>query len=101
MHGCFNVFGAGMLDHVHHLTRPEIQTIVEEEKATAFKFAGDAFAWQNLKATADEIAGLRQNVLISFGSCSFDEPRDDLRTLGLLADSIMPTLQSLPSFVQA
>jgi hypothetical protein len=85
MHGFFNVFGAGILAHVHRLARAEIQTIVEEEKAAHFKFAGDAFAWQNLKATADEIAALRQNALIAFGSCSFDEPRDDLRKLGLLA----------------
>ena len=85
MHGFFNVFGAGILAHVHRLARPEIQTIVEEEKAAHFKFVADAFAWQNLKATADEIAALRQNALISFGSCSFDEPRDDLRKLGFLA----------------
>lgn len=84
MHGFFNVFGAGILARVHPLDRQTIQTIIEDETPLDFAFTDDGFAWRGLRATSHEITVARQQALISYGSCSFDEPREDLRTLGLL-----------------
>ena len=38
----------------------------------------------DLSVATDRIRETRDRRAISFGSCSFDEPRDDLRGLGLL-----------------
>ena len=46
--------------------------------------AADALRWRSLAASAAEVADARQQAALSFGSCSFDEPRDDLRDLGWL-----------------
>jgi hypothetical protein len=84
MHGFLNVFGAGILAHVHDLDQRQIEAIVEDEDAAHFTFMPDAFAWQDLRATTEQIATIRARALITYGSCSFDEPRDDLAALGWL-----------------
>ena len=84
MHGFLNVFGGGMLAHVHHLTMAELQTIIAEENAAAFTFSANTFTWQNLAVNTAQIQSLRQTKLTTYGSCSFDEPREDLQTLGVL-----------------
>lgn len=84
MHGFLNVFSAGILAHVHNLDALTVQTIVEDEDPKAFAFDAGVFRWRDIHATADQIADARRHAMISFGSCSFDEPRDDLRSLGLM-----------------
>jgi hypothetical protein len=84
MHGFLNVFCAGVLAHARRLSQKEIQAIVEDEDPSSFKFDESGLSWRHLSATNQQIESARQNGSISFGSCSFDEPRQDLRTLGLL-----------------
>lgn len=84
MHGFFNLFGAGLLTHIHNLPLNTIQAILEDEEPAHFIFDANGFAWQNYRATPTEIINLRQQWLISYGSCSFDDPRHDLQTLNLL-----------------
>lgn len=84
MHGFLNVFGGGMLAHVHQLNMAELQTIIAEENPAAFTFSTDTFAWHNLAINADQMQVLRQTGLSSYGSCSFDEPREDLQKIGVL-----------------
>jgi hypothetical protein len=83
MHGFVNVFGAGVLAHAHGLTAAQAQMILEDEDAAHFVFDDAGFAWGEWRAAPAVIAAARRT-LISFGSCSFDEPRDDLRALGWL-----------------
>jgi hypothetical protein len=40
--------------------------------------------WRDRTASAAEVERAR-GLFVAFGSCSFDEPVDDLRALGLLA----------------
>jgi hypothetical protein len=87
MHGFLNVFGAGILAHAHDLDQPEIEAIVGDEDAAHFAFMPEAFAWRDLRVTTDQIDVVRHKALISYGSCSFDEPREDLAALGLLRRS--------------
>ena len=82
-HGFINVFGAGILAYVHKLSVDQIADVLREESATAFRFTNKAFAWRDRRCTVIEICEARQ-WMPSFGSCSFVEPCDDLRAMGLV-----------------
>jgi hypothetical protein len=84
MHGFLNVFGAGVLAHRHHLSEEQVRQIIEDEDPANFRFDDECFRWKDYAATVGEIRLARQLAVTSFGSCSFDEPRDDLRKLRLL-----------------
>lgn len=82
--GFVNLLAAAALAGVHHLPEFEVQTILEDESAASFQFGPSAFRWRSLAATASQIELARRRSLISFGSCSFEEPQSDLRALGWL-----------------
>lgn len=84
MHGFFNVFGGAMLSYAHDLSDEQLADILKEEDPDHFKFTDEGFWWDDLMVPTDEIAQLRDVALVSFGSCSFDEPREDLQQSGLL-----------------
>jgi hypothetical protein len=84
LYGFFNVFGAGLLAHIYHLSPRELLPILEDENAEHFVFDQHGFVWNGYRVTTDEILTLRQHALIAYGSCSFDEPYEDLRALHLL-----------------
>lgn len=84
MHGFLNVFGAGVLAHARRLEESRLQQIIEEEDPGAFRFDEAGFQWRDVRASMEEIVTARKVAVISFGSCSFDEPREDLLALGLL-----------------
>jgi hypothetical protein len=84
MHGFLNVFGAGVLAHARGLDEDQVRQIIEDEDAQDFVFDDMGFRWKDIRATTREIAAARRSAVTSFGSCSFDEPRQDLRALGLL-----------------
>ena len=83
MHGFLNVFGAGVLAVTNDLSIEQIQAILEDEEPANFIFDESGFAWKDLRIAALEMMRARLQV-VSFGSCSFDEPREDLQKLGLL-----------------
>ncbi len=83
MHGFLNVLGAAVLASEHHWDEGEIVQMLEDERAMSFSFDETIFAWREWEMTAERI-NARRKYVTSFGSCSFDEPREDLRTLGLL-----------------
>jgi hypothetical protein len=83
-YGFLNVFGAALLCIQHELDEGQLRPILLEEDASRFTFTVADFAWKNYGIPADAIRKLRKDRVISFGSCSFDEPRDDLRHLGIL-----------------
>ncbi|PYI92806.1 MAG: hypothetical protein DME97_08285 [Verrucomicrobia bacterium] len=83
MHGFLNVLGAGVLALEHDWTQNEIIKMLEDEDAGSFSFTEDFFAWRERKISTKAIAA-RRELVTSFGSCSFDEPREDLRALKLL-----------------
>ena len=84
IHGFLNLFFAGVLAHVHALSNQELLAIVEDEEAAAFSFTDDGLAWRDLAAGLDDIITARRVAVTAFSSCSFSEPRDGLRGLGLL-----------------
>jgi hypothetical protein len=83
MHGFLNVFVAGVLATVHGLGEDEVRRIVEDEDAGHFVFTDQECRWGDWAVAVAQIVAARRAV-VSFGSCSFDEPRADLRALRLL-----------------
>ncbi|TVQ51677.1 MAG: hypothetical protein EA377_11935 [Phycisphaerales bacterium] len=82
--GFLNVFVAGCLAMAHELDVDVIQQILETESLDVFKIEDDRINWRGHILSAEEIDELREDFATSFGSCSFDEPREDLRALKLL-----------------
>lgn len=83
MHGFLNVFGAGVLAEAHGLSQTQIQAILEDENPANFTFDENGFTWKDLRIATSEITKSRL-FATSFGSCSFDEPREDLQRLRFL-----------------
>jgi hypothetical protein len=83
MHGFINVFVGALLHSAH---RVPAEPILADEDAGDFVFTDTAIRWKNHELSAEAVRLIRQfrEKVISFGSCSFDEPRDDLRKLGWL-----------------
>jgi len=54
-----------------------------ENDAGAFGL-GETFVWRDREAGADEIGGVRRDLFVSIGSCSFSEPVEELEALGWL-----------------
>ena len=77
MHGFVNVFlAAAMVDRAEEILR--------EEDASAFVFEDDKVKWRGREVSVEELAKMRREFALSFGSCSFEEPIDDLKELGWL-----------------
>jgi hypothetical protein len=83
MHGFLNVLGAAVLAAEHRWDADQAVMILENEDANSFLFTDDFFAWRDWKIDTERLQ-YRRKFVRSFGSCSFDEPRDDLRALGFL-----------------
>ena len=83
MHGFLNVLGAGVLALEHSWPEQQIVEMLEDEDARSFAFSDESFSWREWTLATGQIPARRQ-LVTSFGSCSFDEPREDLRALKLL-----------------
>jgi hypothetical protein len=83
MHGFLNVLGAAVLAAEHQWDADQAVMMLEDEDPDSFSFTDDFFAWRDWRIDTERLQYRRKSVR-SFGSCSFDEPRDDLRVLGFL-----------------
>lgn len=83
MHGFLNVLGAAVLAAEHQWDADQAVMMLEDEDPRSFAFTDDFFAWRDWKIDAERLQ-YRRKFVRSLGSCSFDEPRDDLRALGFL-----------------
>jgi hypothetical protein len=83
MHGFLNVLGAAVLAAEHKWDEKQIAAMLDDEDAKSFSFDNDSFSWRKWKIDIKRLKD-RRKFVTSFGSCSFDEPREDLRALNLL-----------------
>ncbi len=96
MHGFLNLFGGAVL--LHAATAPgspsfgeaELREMLDDESPAAIAFHPDGMAWRGHWAPLERIAFGRALLAISFGSCSFDEPVEDLSRMGLFASVSRP-----------
>jgi hypothetical protein len=83
MHGFLNVLGAAVLAAEHRWDAPQAVTMLEDESVSSFQFDDEFFAWRDWKIDLQRLKD-RRRCATTFGSCSFVEPREDLRVLKLL-----------------
>ncbi len=84
MYGFLNVFLASALVYTGESDDTAIAAL-EERDRSAFVFEDDAIVWRDKRVTGEEIKASRREFAISFGSCSFREPIDELRPLSQLS----------------
>jgi hypothetical protein len=80
MHGFLNVFLAAAFAWQGET---DIVPILSEMEPTAFRFE-EAAHWRDRSLTVAQIQDARLNFAHAFGSCSFEEPIQDLQTRGWL-----------------
>jgi hypothetical protein len=81
-HGFLNVLVATALAHSAGLDLATIGEILLERSASQFSFTNEGLSWRGCRATVAQVQASRGR-FTSFGSCSFDEPRDGLASLDL------------------
>ncbi|MEM1201982.1 MAG: hypothetical protein AAGN66_01990 [Acidobacteriota bacterium] len=84
MHGFLNLFLAAAWVKDAGLSEHEVKELLAERRPGALDFSAAGVAWREHKLTAEAIALARRTFAISYGSCSFQEPVDDLRHLHLI-----------------
>lgn len=82
MHGFLNVVLAAAACRSYQLRERDVYGLLREQGGAAFRLSADWIEWRELRIAAKELRETRDGFLRSFGSCSFDEPREDLVTLG-------------------
>lgn len=82
MHGFLNLLAAAAF--AGHAPAETIEAILAEEDASAFAF-GDELRWRDRHADETALRLVRSRRFVGYGSCSFEEPVDDLRALNVLA----------------
>ena len=58
--------------------------VLEAETLEPFRFEADSLSWRGHRLETAQVEDTRLGLAISFASCSFDEPLDGLRAIGLL-----------------
>jgi len=84
MHGFLNLFAAATLAHARSTKEFDLRSVLADENPLHFRFHEDGLAWQRSRASVEEIERARRDFILSFGSCSFEEPLQDLGVLQLL-----------------
>lgn len=83
-HGFLNVLAAAALHWEHQLSVNEIAAVLDDDDPSHFQFEDAAFRWRELEAAFETVQELRES-FVSIGSCSVEEPLEDLANYGLCA----------------
>lgn len=78
MHGFVNLFGAAILGAEHDLDAQALTHILLDEQADHFRFTDAGFAWKEFIAPPASVRHARRHYAVSFGSCSFDQPKEEI-----------------------
>lgn len=83
MHGFLNLFlGAAFCHSGVHSS--DLLRLLEEGNPRSLQFEETGISWDRHRVAVEALTTVREEFALSFGSCSFEEPRDGLRSLGLL-----------------
>jgi hypothetical protein len=83
MHGFLNVFMAAAFA-LAEMPEPTLVELLQEESPNAFRFDATGASWHDHRIDQKVLLECRGSLGMSFGSCSFDEPIDDLHAINLL-----------------
>lgn len=85
MHGFINVFlAAGASSLQRDIDQSVLIHLIGEQDPLSFSVQPDSITWNDLTWRADDLERCRQDIAVSFGSCSFNEPVADLKAAGWL-----------------
>lgn len=89
MYGFLNVFAAAAFARIGFIpgTRPaeaDIAAVLEETNPRAFVFDDTGMTWRDKHLENTRLARVRESFAISFGSCSFEEPVNELKGMGVV-----------------
>ncbi len=82
--GFLNVFIGAALAHHQRIDEHELARVLSEESIEHFAMKDDRLGWNGRSIAIDDIETARESFALSYGSCSFEEPLEDLKSLGLL-----------------
>jgi hypothetical protein len=82
MHGFFNLFLSACILR-QNLNSSIVHKLMNETTSENFVFEEDSISWNNQFLSVQDISQSRLKNAISFGSCSFSEPIEDLKDLKL------------------
>ena len=83
MFGFLNIFMAAALAR-QGAEAKILRKVLEDGVTTGFRFGRTGATWSDRRVETEKIAAMRAEFAVSFGSCSFTEPMDDLRSLDIL-----------------
>jgi hypothetical protein len=83
-HGFLNLLAAAAFAYAHGAAAAQLEPVLAEEDPEAFSVTRSGIAVHGRLAAPAEIATARERLFAGFGSCSWREPVEDLRRLGLL-----------------
>jgi hypothetical protein len=83
-HGFLNVLAAAVFAYTDGLSADELVPLLAEEDPKAFAVDAAHLALHDHRADAGQIAEARRDLFVAYGSCSFEEPVEDLRVLRVL-----------------
>jgi hypothetical protein len=84
MFGFLNVFVAAVFAR-GGMCGKELEAVLAEASLRAFEFSDTGVVWRGQSLTLDDVQSTRKTFAMTFGSCSFREPIDDLTQFGLLS----------------
>lgn len=83
MFGFVNVFLAAAFAH-DGATEGDVARLLDEADPAALSFDDAGAAWRGRAISTESISRARRETILSFGSCSFTEPVEELLAMGLL-----------------
>lgn len=67
------------------MNESDVLRVLEEDDSTAFQSDDSGISWRSRRVDINALSDARRLGIVSFGSCSFTEPIEDLQSLHLLA----------------
>jgi len=83
MYGYVNLFLASAFIR-KGIAEDDARAILDESSTNAFSFRESGVSWRGNELNRDDLRMTRSRLFTSFGSCSFREPVDEARELGLI-----------------
>ncbi|HSJ76362.1 MAG TPA: hypothetical protein VK899_09315, partial [Gemmatimonadales bacterium] len=87
MFGFLNLFLAAAFVRLG-LDQRSAERVLEERSLEAFQVEEDAISWHGHRVSLADLERTREQVMVSFGSCSFTEPLQELHDLHLLQSRV-------------
>ncbi|TAM75697.1 hypothetical protein EPN44_07965 [bacterium] len=84
MHGFLNVLAATLMACERTVPDDQLVAVLGDACRDSFRLSNGCFMWRDHGFDMAAVTRTRHGALRSFGSCSFEEPADGLRELGLL-----------------